>query len=79
MFRMILGFGILLSDAAYAQQSQLNWYRPDGRDNPAQLDLDITACEGRVSQVQAMNPQAPYDYLDTIMRGCMAERGYGLR
>jgi hypothetical protein len=41
------------------------WTRPDGKPiNPAQLELDKTACKGEVSQDMR------------VFKGCMASRGY---
>jgi hypothetical protein len=76
---LALSFMVLLGGCVTAQSSNLTWYRPDGRLNQAQFQLDLAACEGKVNQFQVINPQAPHDYLDNIMRGCMAERGYDLK
>ena len=60
-----------------ARDPSMFWYRADGRpDNIAEGQMAETACVGYVEQIRLSAPQTPLANLDTIMNGCMAERGY---
>jgi hypothetical protein len=72
---------ILAACTTTTQPSDLEWYPVTGQPSDDQTDLDIAACEGRVNRViiGLTNAQINPDVLDSVMVGCMAERGYGLR
>ena len=73
--------GLLVGCAAEPKE----WTRPDGHPiNPAQLELDRTACKGEVEKA-AVTGQAKstvgmplgMDNQDMrVFKGCMASRGY---
>jgi hypothetical protein len=80
--RLCLGLLCLLTASA---REPKDWTRPDGQViNPAQLQLDKTACEGEVEKAavsgqakSTINAPLGMDNQDMrVFKGCMATRGY---
>lgn len=75
--------------AGCASQPDMKWFRTDGRSIPndpallQQADSDMTICLGEKAKVLAGGiALSAYDRQgagNTVLRGCMAERGYVLR
>ena len=78
-------FGLLCLSQVGCAAEPKDWIRPDGQPiNPAQLQLDRTACKGEVEKA-AVTGQAKstvdmplgMDRQDMrVFKGCMAARGY---
>ena len=82
VFLAVIASAVVLGGCASESKA---WVRPDGQAiNPAQLELDKTACQGELSKA---NPPGPLqnDHITTlgpsptitdVYRDCMASRGY---
>jgi len=80
---------VLMGAAGCASQPEMKWFRTDGRsilNDPALLqkaESDMAVCQGEKAKVLASGiALSAYDRQgagNTVLRGCMAERGYVLR
>ena len=81
-FPAVIASAVVLGGCASESKA---WVRPDGQAiNPAQLELDKTACQGELSKANLAGP-LQNDHITTlgpspratdVYRDCMASRGY---
>ena len=81
-FRAVIASAVVLGGCASESKA---WVRPDGQAiNPAQLELDKTACQGELSKANLpvtfqndhITALGPSPVATDVYRDCMASRGY---